>query len=836
MIIYNMERYEGTFPQQSAGIVGENLVNEVEFMVKGFVGENTSASIHLRFANSSVNSVVPQSVETKDGGTHIVWKIGKNDIFCHGRVEVQLEIRDGERILQTEIIGLFAGESLLIEDRAYQNPNSETLALRDEIKELFKMTEEQNQRLDESLEIIESINIDSKEDKSNKVVSKEEISVGSYPSIEYLNNYYYDYDEVDSFITDIDESKADKADTLAGYGIEDAYTRSEIDYLLENFDSVKAYDTYDEFKADEENIEESKFAVVKSGDKRPQWDGHNDNYVEDDGTALYYKNGAGEMKRILTAEQVEQCVRGFSWDFAHKFNDRIILPHTDGVEQSLTYQIKSAENHIEWLRKEIENTYPSARYGVSFGGSANSGATVQRLYNAVGLTAEVGTDTVKGQNDFDKIYPWSARRRCCGYFGSERGNPVSPNYFYLMAYEGEPGFKTDGSNGNVWIEHSLFFYKHTVNEDGAEEIVISPTQREGYKPAPIFVNPDGSISEKAYTAAYPLATVDGLATSRSGVFPDVCSLNTAMTSARTLGENFTVTTMAEWYTECLYMWVEFATRNLQTVMKGATYMAYNSAHTAVIAETGVNRIIVANAAADEFVVGQTIGIGTALNDISVADNRIVTAIEAYDSDNKAISFDGSAVDISVGNVVYSRPWKNGSCDSVISSSGSFMSNTSGKYNCVYRGKESPYGNINERICDILLKREGEGTDENPYTYDVYFLSEPEKYSRGRLTADYTKLNINIPNKDGYIKKLGYDSRFPFVRIPTEIGASSTTYYSDYYQNPDKYQWLEKEINAFRCGGSWNGGEQAGMNACTCYHTPSDTNAGVGARISHRGGN
>ena len=143
-----------------------------------------------------------------------------------------------------------------------------------------------------------------------------------------------------------------------------------------------------------------------------------------------------------------------------------------------------------------------------------------------------------------------------------------------------------------------------------------------------------------------MATVDGKATSRSGVFSDVCSLNTAMTTARTLGDDYTTQTTAEWYTRCLFMWVEFATRNLQNIMNGASSMPYTATHTAVIAETGVNRVILSNSIATQYVVGQTILIGTSLGSTNIANNRILTAIEIYDADNKALVFDGEAVNIS----------------------------------------------------------------------------------------------------------------------------------------------------------------------------------------------
>lgn len=459
------------------------------------------------------------------------------------------------------------------------------------------------------------------------------------------------------------------------------------------------------------------------------------------------------------------------------------------------------------------------RYGVKFGGAANTGATVTRLYNAAGLVAGVGTDKQTAINDFDNIYPWSARRRCCGYWDNN-GN------FVVNAYKGEPGYIEDGTNGEVWVEHSLFFYKHEYSEDGAEEVVISATQLAGFLPAPIFLNADGTVFQKAYTAAFPLATVDGKATSRAGVFSDICSLNTGMEKARTLGANFTVGTTAEWYTECLYMWVEFATRNMQSIMAGASSLPYTTADTATVAETAANRIIVASAVGAKFVVGQTILIGTSLGSSNIANNRIVTAIEDYDAENKAIVFDGDPVNIAVGHIVCTAAWINGSCNGVLSSSGSPISNTNGKYNCVYRGKETPYGNAFEWISDILFNRQGEGTEESPYTYDVHFLPNPTQYSAGAITDNYIKLNFTVPGTDGYAKKLGYDSRFPWLRIPCELGASTTTYYSDYYYYP-RYA-----ICAARVGGYWDYGSNDGPCCWYCCNTPSYSNVDYRARLSY----
>ena len=514
-------------------------------------------------------------------------------------------------------------------------------------------------------------------------------------------------------------------------------------------------------------------------------------YVESDGSIAGGVNSISPTTTLTTDKENTVIVAEYNRDINKAFSE---LEELDGA------------------------TIP--RYGVKFGGSANSGATVQRLYNAVGLTANVGTDTETATNDFDNIYPWSGRKRCCGYW-DENGS------FVVNAYEGEPGYTTDGSNGEVWVETPLFYYKHTYGDDGSEEIVITSHPIGGFEPSPIHINADGSLSQKAYTAAYPMAVVDNKPTSRSGVYTPIMSLNSGMTNARLMGEKYTTTTTAEQYVKCLLMWVEFATRDIQTKMKGCSSLSYSADHKATVAEEAANRIIISKNYASAYVVGQGIAIGTALGSTNVANNRTVTAIADYDDTNTAISFDGDTVNIAVGNVVFAIAWKTGSCDNVLTSSGSPVSNTSGKYTCIYRGEETPFGNAFEWISDVLFKREGSGTTEDTYSYDIYFLKDATQYSNGTITNNYTKLNFKLPTADGYVKKLGFDSRFPWLRIPCEAGASSSTYYADYYYRP------AYAVTAASVGGSWAYGSGCGPCYWNCADVPSYTSVSRHARLSYR---
>lgn len=237
MIIYDKRKPKTFDGANCIGITGENLATTQEFLINGMNDITVDYYIHLRFADGSVNSVIPDSVTVDKSGTKIVWKVKKNDIFMHGYFELQLEGR-GENgyVFQTQIVTLYADESIPIEDKEYLNPNSETLKLREEVQKNLDETKNQQSKIDENRKIIEQSNLSLKENISNKIEDRRQIVNQSenYPSIKYLETYYlpatmsYECDELDEMFA----AKADKATTLAGYGITDAYTKTTVKTLL----------------------------------------------------------------------------------------------------------------------------------------------------------------------------------------------------------------------------------------------------------------------------------------------------------------------------------------------------------------------------------------------------------------------------------------------------------------------------------------------------------------------------------------------------------------------------------------------------------------------------
>ena len=195
MIIYDKRKPKTFDGANCVGITGENLAETQEFLIRGMCDITVDYTIHLRFADGSVNSVIPDSTAIDETGTKLVWKVRKNDIFMHGYFELQLEGR-GENgyVFQTQIVTLYADESIPIEDKEYLNPNSETLKLREETQNLLDETKLCRTEIDKTKKLIEQSDITKKEDNSNKVSDSSQITdyTRNYPSIKYLTDNYWD--------------------------------------------------------------------------------------------------------------------------------------------------------------------------------------------------------------------------------------------------------------------------------------------------------------------------------------------------------------------------------------------------------------------------------------------------------------------------------------------------------------------------------------------------------------------------------------------------------------------------------------------------------------------
>ena len=259
-------------------------------------------------------------------------------------------------------------------------------------------------------------------------------------------------------------------------------------------------------------------------------------------------------------------------------------------------------------------------------------------------------------------------------------------------------------------------------------------------------------------------------------------------------------------------YVEFATLNSQAIMQGYTTGQYLATHTATVAETAVNRIIVANAHADLYRVGQAISVGTTLGGNQIFYGRTITAIDVYDASNKAVSFDGAVVNIAVGNILHNSGWKNGFSANIAASSGSIVSNSDGKYPCVYRGIESPWGDISPFVDGVNINERQAWVTPNAADYASNVFASP-----------YLQLGYVNGSADGYVTTMGHDSNYPFAEFPTAVGGSGNTFYSDFY-----YQTTGQRIARF--GGPWPDGTVPGLSCWRLTSVSSASEVFIGGRL------
>ena len=259
--------------------------------------------------------------------------------------------------------------------------------------------------------------------------------------------------------------------------------------------------------------------------------------------------------------------------------------------------------------------------------------------------------------------------------------------------------------------------------------------------------------------------------------------------------------------------IEFATLNMQSIMRGFADGRYSSDDVITVGETNTNRAIVSNATASGYEVGQSIAIGTEHSNNNVSGTaREILAIEPYDAENTAIVFDGDPVDTEEGHVVANRAYKTGWSSRIAASSGGIVSLSSGRYPCMYRGIESPYGDIYQFVDGVNINAR-----------HAWVATNPADYASNLFAAPYEPLGYTNSDTSGYATEMGWDPAHPYAEFPVAVGGSATTYYSDYY-----YQDAGQRIALV--GGSWINGSYAGPSLWTLNGSSSIAHVYLGGRL------
>lgn len=433
----------------------------------------------------------------------------------------------------------------------------------------------------------------------------------------------------------------------------------------------------------------------------------------------------------------------------------------------------------------------TAIYGVYHNGASNP--TLERIKGSVGKVAAVGTNGAYVQNDFDQAQIF-----------------------------GEIGEVTD-SLGNVFVRIPKHYFRHRQgrNADGTLWQIdeISKTQHAGFNLYPCFYDYENNVELPYVDVGKYLAGYDGTnrMTSKKNEYPKVSQSIVQYRTAALANNASGRKGYQLWDIHAVDMlqrlfMIEFATLNSQSVMSGFSTGQYSESHVALNTEASTNQVVLPNAQADLFRVGQSIGIGTSRGGNQITPYRTITAINVVDASNKAIVFDGTPLAIAAGNFIYNTAYKTGSTDNVAATSGSPVSNTDGKQAMKYRGIESLWGDVFQFVDGVNINE-----------YQAWVCKDARFYASNLFAAPYEQLGYVNQANEGYVKEMGYDPLNPTARFPITLGAGTSTWYSDYY-----YRAAGQRVALF--GGHWYSGALDGL--FFWYLNYSSTNASLhfGARL------
>ena len=209
-----------------------------------------------------------------------------------------------------------------------------------------------------------------------------------------------------------------------------------------------------------------------------------------------------------------------------------------------------------------------------------------------------------------------------------------------------------------------------------------------------------------------------------------------------------------------------------------------------------------------FYVGQCITPGTSTSE---GDYRTITEVgSGY------IIHDGEAWSSSP-SVISTRPLKTGQTDVINATHGTLEND--GYHSFKMLGIENIWANIWLHVLDCTIK------DYVPYVCED--LENWTDTSTPESNSAFKRCGYSVLSQSGvYTKSLGIDKAYPDIILPTEGGASTSTYYCDYY-------WIASGARTVFYGGYLSNGSYCGL-----FYWDLDNAVGYsywnrGARLSHR---
>lgn len=388
---------------------------------------------------------------------------------------------------------------------------------------------------------------------------------------------------------------------------------------------------------------------------------------------------------------------------------------------------------------------------------------------AANMVANVAVGDQKVRNDFDRVSIFK-RPIFNATWDSTKGCWVD------LVAQGEAGFTFSPTQENREVVYRCqpFWYKLGFDgRYGPNFVSVTDRPLEGYQLAPMFR--DGETYE--YRPCFELALgSDGKPHSRAGLEPFEDLPVELMQKVFSYDSNARTETMADWFCDYLLLMVEFGTRNLQNLMRGATrgslpIWLVNEEEEREDYEYGIY-----TSERDSFVIGKTYRMFyrnevdawsyreaklLAIEEIPYGDeeDEMFNYLLRFDVEENIV-YDYLAIEL------FEKPYTTGAALPYVSNATSGRRDADVYSPCVWRGKENPWGNMSSFICDVLF--DVLSTMAAPY---VYMTDDIKAFDGTKNSAYKTKsylVKTRLIRQKGYIAAFTRAGDEDHILVPADF--------------------------------------------------------------------
>lgn len=406
-----------------------------------------------------------------------------------------------------------------------------------------------------------------------------------------------------------------------------------------------------------------------------------------------------------------------------------------------------------------------------------------KLNDNEGLVRKPSTNTAIGQDDYREIgvfmhFP-------CNFTVDNKG------FNHVTALQGQPDFKKTGKVDVGEVTMSAWVGITDNPEYVDYHYSDSPNEALGLRPMGESINPDGTISPFMIHGKYGAGDIDGVPYSSAGLIlangsqkgGKPVSYTGLIAYMRKKGSMYVGTTNWDLFYKQLMMIILYAATNSRSVMAGCN--SYSMQEMAAVAETGVTRVILPKAKANNYIVGSYVSVGDIGSNTNkdryyaymhnLAYDVKILKIEPVDDTNSAIYLDTEPFNTTLTTCISTMPWRTGSTDSVLGSDGSPFSNTDNKNPFKIQGIETGYGAyevLSNVFMDIVTDEDGTPKRDVYICMDASLLTTDMNAAKTRYKKVAAQVTYTAASWK-YISKCFVDPALG-IMVPTETKAGSTT--------------------------------------------------------------